>query len=482
MRLLLLLFVFLSGCSSHRPIEEPLRGNLPAKFQSTSAPKLSRAEAGKIPWWKSFEDPYLDRLMARCLAKNLDLEIALERYRQAFAERQGALSPKRIQSDLQVSSGRTQFFLPGRGALANERTSIAVPFNYELDAYGRLNRAIEAADWNRYASLHDLQALTQSLTAELGRLYFLAREARAQEALVDEQLETGEKLLAILEERFEAGQITPLDVLQQEQTLEGLRARRTGLEADRAAYELEMQALLGETPGSRTFPEEAELPKLPALPDPGIPSDLLHQRPDLRARLDRIRAADERLAVALLDRFPVVRLAASLSYQVAKPSNLFENLLQGFSAELVQPLLDGGRRKAQIALQRSRLEGLLLEYRLGFLEALRDVEIQLTREAHQRRALTQLKTQEATAREAYDLASERYLEGAEDFLRVLTSLQALHQVQQNRLAAEAGLLTRRVQLTRALGGSWSQSAAAQLLDRPRFSARTQPKPHSKEAP
>lgn len=440
------------GCSArHQPLEVAPSVTPPTRF--TQAPS-DDSGVQPVRWWEAFPDSDLHQMIVTALEANLDLQASWARLRQAMQQGRVAWSQSKGAVDFEVSGGRNQLFLPG-GARAVDRNSVGFPASWELDLWGRLRSSTQAAYLDAEAARADTEALALSLTAEVGLSWVGVLEQRARRRLLEEQLDTNRDLLDAIRIRFGHGQSTGLDFFQQRQLLEGTQARLALIAAEESTHAHRLAVLLGRAPGEQPLPHRVRLPYLASLPRLGIPSGLLSSRPDLRGAFRRVEAADRRVAAALRDRLPSIRLTGSLTTQASKPSALFRGVLRSLFANLALPVLDGGRRRAEVARSRAQAHERLLAFQAAFLSALEEVETALAREHAQRAYLAQLQLQESSTRKAFEVASARYLEGAEDFLRVLTSLGALHQVQQQQVEGRAQLLRHRIALHRALGGDWT---------------------------
>ena len=201
------------------------------------------------------------------------------------------------------------------------------------------------------------------------------------------------------------------------------------------------------------------LPDLPALPALGVPADLLSRRPDVRAAYRRARAADERVTAALAARLPTLRLSASAFLQSGGVAGLFDTLFWNIGAGLAAPLYQGGRLRAEADRAALARDERLALWADTLLVALSEVEEALILEQEQTRYLAELATQLETAERSLALAAQQYQRGVTDYVRVLSAVSALHQLEQTRLAAERQRLSHRVQLYRALGGSWLEEQA-----------------------
>ena len=276
-------------------------------------------------------------------------------------------------------------------------------------------------------------------------------------ALLEEQLETSQKLLEVIEVRFSNAGATAVDVYQQREQLASVRAQIPPAREGLALLEHQLAVLLGEAPGHPSPTGLENLPVLPPLPETGVPADLIRNRPDLRAAIRRIGAADHRLAIAIADRYPSLRLSAEAGHQDSSLKYLFRDWIWNLTASITGPIVDAGRRKAEVERNRAVLQERLLDFEKTGLTALREVEDALVQEYHQQQLIDELDKQRALARSAYEAGRSRYLSGVGNFLTVLTEIQALQRVERSLISARKTLIDRRIALCQALGGTWTQN-------------------------
>jgi len=451
-----LLFV-LAACNPH------------ARRDPTVAPvavpeRFAGAAEGVRPadrWWTAFDDADLDGLMDRLLAENLDLKAAWARVVQSRAVATQAGSSRWPQVTAGAGAGAARVNRAGFGptgptaveADVVERYSLSAGVSYEVDLWGRIEALTHAAEADVAASRLDRQALAVSLTASVADTWFALVEQRAQRALLDSQLEVNRTLHELLKLRFTNGLASAVDVLQQEALLRSVEARQPLVGARISLFQHRLDALLARAPDEVVTKGTATLPRLPAHPSVGLPAELLKRRPDIRAAQTRIAATDHRVAAAVAARFPTLRLDASTGFEADSFSDLIDRWVWSIGANLVAPLVDGGRRAAEVERRKAALrEGV---HRLGgaVLGALREVADALVQERQQAEHLARTDAQLVTSRALFEESRARYLQGVGDYLPVLNALRALQQTEQTRLAAHRTLLSHRIQLHRALGGA-----------------------------
>ncbi len=404
-------------------------------------------------WWAAFKDPHLDEVVQQALASNLDLLAAWDRLRQAEAIAKAAGARLWPWLDATASAARTRTRNERTGTETTNDFSLGLQASYEVDIWSRVRAGRDAARLAAQASREDVAATAILLSAQVATTWFRLVESIGQLAILDEQVRTNREHLDIVTARFERGQVSAVDVLQQRQLLEATRAEKHLVESRVGVLTHQLAVLLGRPPRELTLPTEAKLPDLPPLPDAGVPADLVRRRPDVRAAHLRLAAASREVAAAVADRFPTLTLSGVAQTSAAHVGDLFENWLASVAAGVLAPVLDGGRRAAEVERTRAVVAQRLHEYGQAILRALREVEDALVRERQQRKYLASIEEQLDLAARAAARTRERYVKGVEDYLRVLTTLRDLQRLQRARLSARRQLLEDRVALYQALAGS-----------------------------
>ncbi len=432
-------------------------------------------------WCTDFGSPELEGLVEASFERNLDLRQAFARLKQARAvadQQQAQLWPW-LSADAGVTQQRTdigsQFgediptgepgaeppepdFFSIDDSFTTYRASMAA--SYEVDVWGKIRNRWRAAELDAAAVRAQAESLAITLTSQIAESWLEMVYQREQLDLLEDQLQTSEKFYELTLLRLSRGNATALDVTQQKQNLEQLRGQLALAKGAEAVARNQLAVLVGTAPQADLGLEHDALPDIAPVPDPGVPADLLERRPDLRAAHLQLRAADRRLAAAVAERLPSLQLSANLSLQATEIAELFEQLLYSLSASLSQPIFQGGRITAQIEQAEGVAEEALYSYAQTLLTALREVQDALIQEGQQEEFVESLRRQVDEAETALELARDRYRAGAVDYLRVLTAIRSLQETQQRFLDARRQRLSNRVQLCRALGGTWTRDLEA----------------------
>lgn len=448
----LITMLLLTGCSLHQPTEVRLSVELPQEFLE----QQMTAEARPLPgqWWLVFEDQQLNALIAELFEQNLELTQAVARLEQ-------------VEALARITRSAESPFLSGGGNVGrssqpgladdfignNQQLSLAA--GYELDLWGKLSAQSRAAELDLSASRQDLQTLYLGLSARLADLYFLAIEQRAQLALTDQSIASFAETLSRVENRYNLGLVPAVDMYQARQSLAGAQAARYLFEASLGEVEHAIAVLIGRYPERSPGGSLEQLPVAPDLFDAGIPAELISQRPDLQAALQRVEAADYRVAAAIADRFPSISLSGGYgSLRQDVTAGLIKGEFWSLLGNLAMPIVDGGRRRAEVDRKEAALREAVANYQQKVLTAFQEVEDALVNNyATQQRVERLAETAQATGA-TLRLSTDRYLAGLVDYLPVLTAQRNDFDVSSRLLAARRQLLAERISLARALGGDW----------------------------
>jgi NodT family efflux transporter outer membrane factor (OMF) lipoprotein len=421
----------------------------PAKFSETGQANL------QDKWWRSFNDPSLNVLVERAIGENFTLRSAWARLNQARALARKAGSERYPSLNGTAGASRSAIHTNGQGGTTTGASySLGLAASYEVDVWGRVAATVEAAERDVDVSRQDLRAAAITLSADVALTWFRLVEQTRQLTLLDEQVKTNTDSLELITLRFRAGQVGGTDVLQQKQTLERTQGARQQVLANIKTYRHQLALLTGQAPGAKLPAVPKALPATPALPATGVPSACFARRPDVKAAELSVASADRSVAAALADRYPKISLSVSASTDAQQVRDLFDNWAANLAANLIAPILDGGRREAEVDRQRARLEERLNGYAAKVLQALREVEDALVRERHQRDFLVSLDKQLRLSKQSTNDIRENYLKGAMSFLRYLTTLLQHQELQRSVLRSELTMLEYRISLYRALSGGW----------------------------
>jgi NodT family efflux transporter outer membrane factor (OMF) lipoprotein len=432
------------------------------------------------PWWSAFEDEDLNTVMAYGLRANFNLRIAADRLRAADAAAQAALAP--ILPNLafrfgisgapdEVTAGRTGFLTTDLLDDFTYNASGSISADLGLDVSGRYTLGYQAARSDKNASAQDRANAASDVANAIANTWFDIALTQGQQALLVEQLQTSEQILELTELRFERGEGSAVEVLQQRQQLAAARARLPLVRANLGVYQRNLAVLLGQPSRARHgLPMPEGLPDLPPRPSLGVPQDLLQQRPDLVAADARLNAAWRRRMSSERAFLPSLSVGASLDGSFSNYQNISFGLQPtvefgsffgwGVSASVSLPIFDGGRTVA--TLRQARANEAVAANNLGalILQGIAEVELAASIEQGQSERLDAVLAQAAASREAFEAAMARYRDGVVDYNTVLNTLKASQENALLVLQTERDVLTARINLHDALGGMWTQAYAS----------------------
>lgn len=413
------------------------------------------------PWWERFADPTTVRLVEEALANNPDLLEASARAMEARALLAGARGARLPGIDGSFSRDRRKstFTLPGSGRVGVLTTTWDLNFavSYQVDTWGKLARAEQAAWAGLLASEGNRLAATHTIVAEVIRARVQIASLQKQLEVTRRSIESLQATLNILEARWEQGVGEPAERRLTRRDLATARADVPAIEQRLALAHNALDVLLGRRPGSgaRLADPLPDLPDLQPVPV-GLPAALLDRRPDLRATEFRAMAEQARLGVAIGDLYPSLTLTASGGFTADDLNDLLDSdsIIYAFVGNLSQKIFSGGRLQAEVDASLARTQALAARYAGDVLNAMREVEDALIRERYARDQLVQIDiaVEEATAAEK--LLRERYESGIDRLLVVLETERRLRASEERQVLARQSLWDARIDLFLALGGDW----------------------------
>ncbi len=454
--LLWLLFLVLWGqaISSCAPYSPHARSGLEETALPDSFSIQDSIQDPNKRWWEIIGDEQLNSFVEEALAGNqglLSYWARLERA-QAQARKAGADLKPSMAGD--AGAAYTKINTDDGGSVENENYTVGLIASYEVDLWGRIRATHESALLEAEASREDLSAAAMTVAAEVADRWIAILSQRLQRQLLEQQLAANKTYLDLVELRFRKSLASALDVFQQRQLVERVKAQLPLIEKQEHMLENQLAILLGRMPNQAPQVSRKEMPILDTVPAVGLPVQLLQNRPDIAAALRRLEASDQDLAAARADRLPSLRLTGGASYDSDELEELFDNWIVSLAASLTAPILDGSRRRAEVEINRAAVQQQLAEYRQVVLSAVREVEDALISETKIREHIAALESQLQAAQNALTEAGTRYVNGLNDYLPVLTQLLSVQNLEIDLIRRHEDLLVARIDLYRAIGGSW----------------------------
>lgn len=422
---------------------------------------ISGSEVVPDKWWTSFNDGQLNVLVDSALNNNMDLAVIWQQFRaaEAIVKREGGDLWPQLDASAQSAISR-----PKPDFAGGENVQLGLSASYEVDLWGRIRTAVQAEKFRATASLADYKTAALSLSAEIALTWYRLMAAKKQMALAEEQISTNENIIRLIRARFGSGQVRAVDILRQSQLLENTKDQKLIFETNARLLENQLSVLLGRPPNNGFQTDTLGFPKLPEMPETGIPLELVRRRPDVQNAYDLLQAADMDMASAVRSKYP--RLSTRLSAQLRANDfqTLFQNWAYSLAGNLTAPLFYGNRLSAEVdrteAVKNQRLYG----YGQIVLEAFRETEDALIREIKQKERIEVLRRQLELAQNTNKQLRIEFLNGLSAYLDVLLSLDQEQQLRRDVIEAEAEQLEIRIQLYRALAGSFDTERTLTLME------------------
>lgn len=434
---------------------------------------LPQHEAPSAPqaldrWWESFGDATLSKLVNEALQHNADILVAAERIRQsqgALDEARAALVPS-INAELDPSRSHTSAVSqqPGRPPVGN-RFKGGISASWEVDLWGRLSSAREAARAKLLAADYAQQGMRSSIAAQTARSYFILLGLDSSEALYTQTLATRSEALNLQYKRFKAGSASEYELRLSEAEQAQIAAALPSLRASRERAEAALGVLLGRSPKDiiegdiARGPGLGELVKAPEIPA-GLHAELLTRRPDVRQAQAQLQATEFNVDAARAAYFPSLSLTGFFGGESLELGKMFDSANRSWSlaGAITQPLIGLAAIGARVDTARAARNEAVLNYERAARNAYGDAKSALATHRASRETLLAAQTRVEAQNRAKALIDLRYKQGVSSMLDVVDA-------ERNRLAAESDRvnalrdrLTALVDVYQALGGGWSEAA------------------------
>lgn len=459
----------LAGCAVGPRYQRPAL-DTPAAYrpaQSDSRDLTAPESLGDLGWWEVMPDPRLRAYVAEALTNSWDIKAAAARVLQAEAAARAARS--QFLPALGAGGDWTTARSSQRGAAAIPRgvdpeaeqfSAYATMASYELDLWGRIRRANEAARARLLATEAARQTVLQTLVAQVATAYLSLLELDYELEIARSTYDASTDSLALTTAREEGGVASMQDVHQAKILVATAEAAIAETHRRIEQKENELSLLLGRNPGSPARGEGLLRQKLDVPVPPGLPSSLIERRPDIRAAEQALVAANADIGQAKAAFFPQVTLTGLYGYQAVALSDLFSAPARTwrFGPAVSAPLFTGGALRANLRLARAQFDEALAQYQRTVQTAFHEVSDALI--AYQRTREFRVRQEERTEahRSATELANTRYEGGVTSYLEVLYNEQELFAAELALAQARLNELLSVVQLYRALGGGWKEPA------------------------
>jgi NodT family efflux transporter outer membrane factor (OMF) lipoprotein len=468
----------LAACKVGPNFTEP-KEPVPDHYAGTVGAEAADA-APQSFWWQEFHDPELDRLESQVAAGNLDLKASFLRIVVARNQAQQARSQGLPSLNGTASFNRDQLGLAG--ILKSQNVNVTSPneqnllgtlekpvnifqlgfdASWELDLFGKVRRAVEAADANSLATVEARNDLLVSLRAEVAQTYFQLRAAQMLRKATADQIAAQRDVLELTQSRHQHGLAGEADV-------DTARAQLASLQSDLPPYDQTIATsrhaiavLTGQIPEAldAEFGESGELPALPQAVPVGLPATLARRRPDIRESEATLHAATAEVGVSVASLFPDISLTGTYGLRNLSPGYLFDwdSRFYTFGSSVSVPIFHGGALVANVRLSRAQAAEAALQYRRTVLGALQEVEDGLSNLRQDALRTAALKESLASNQRALAVDVDAYQHGLITYISVLTVQIQTVQAQQQLAQAVLAQSTDLVKLYKALGGGWQDA-------------------------
>ena len=454
----------LGGCLLTGDKPEPALDIPPFYSAGPRNPVAAEAAVPPLDWWRAFRSRELTEIIDAACAANLDIAAAVARIVQADANSRiigAALLPivdlngsaSRIRTSRSTSAGGTTGSL---GGSERDLLSTSLSASYEIDFWGKNRSATRAAEQVAVASRYDREVIGLTTVVSAANAYFQVLATQDRLRVARENLASATRVLNLIQQRLQAGTASALDTAQQESLVNTQRAAIPPLEQTLRQNRVTLAVLMARSPESVSIRggslRSIAYPRV----TPGLPSELLAQRPDIREAEANLAAANANVENARAQFLPSITLTGEGGYQSAILRTLLrpESAFYTATAGLLQPIFEGGRLLGNLDLQKGRQDELLQNYRKAVISGFADVEnaLDAIRQTAQRERLQREVV--SSSRRAFDISEQRLREGTVDLVTVLQTQQTLYQADDALAQARLAHVLAIVSLYQALGGGW----------------------------
>ncbi|EKO3498972.1 efflux transporter outer membrane subunit [Vibrio fluvialis] len=418
-----------TGCVARSELPEQ-NVTVPEQWQTGQTQSETQAIS---QWWTSFGDPQLNQWVEKVLATNSDLAIATLTLKQARLE--AGLATSDTYPDVSASvSGERSKPLDGGDSSKSYQASLSV--SYELDLWGKLSAAKDAAMWTALATQQEREATAQSLVATTAQLYWQIGYLNQRVELSNNDIKDAKETLALTQSQYRHGSVTRVNVLEAERTLAGLEATHRDYLQQRTEAVNAFAILFDQPPQDLTT-------SIPALPDyavptieAGVPADVLNRRPDVKQSLFELKSVLATKDNTDTNYFPSLTLTGALGGSSTELRKLLSDPIGTLGADLTLPFLNWNEMQLNRDIAQVKYESAIISYRKTLYAALQDVDNALSAKENYEFQAEKLQKQYDSAAEVARIYKSQYEYGAIDITTLLDA-------QENERSAKASLLENR---------------------------------------
>jgi NodT family efflux transporter outer membrane factor (OMF) lipoprotein len=453
--LCLLLTLLVGGCMSLGPDYQTPDAEVEADWIEIEDELVTSEPATDPKWWQlTFQDPELDQLVETALKQNLTLRSAGLRVLQSQQQLAIAIGNQYPQQQQATGSASRQ----KESDIIFNNYNLGLNIGWEVDFWGRFSRQVESASAELDASVASYDGALVSMVSQVAQNYILIRTYQARLKVIRENIKSQEESLRVARAKFDAGEVSALDVDQAESLLNNTRATVPSLETSLQQFKNGLAVLLGKPPHefNALLSEEEGIPEAPAIVALGMPQDLIRRRPDIRTAERQLAAQSAQIGFAVTELYPHLTIGGGIGTSAMETGDLFENTSETWSlfGAFEWNIFNYGRLQSNVRLQDALFQQLLVDYHNTVLQAQGDVENAIVAYIKSHEEFKAYDLAAAASQRAVDVATIQYQEGAIDFNTLITTLNANVQQQDVLTATQGSVATNLVKVYKALGGGW----------------------------
>lgn len=451
--------IFSISCSVHKVVKKPQHKlNIEeSKFENTKKDYKLNSK-----FWESFEDKKLNEFVNTVFEKNLNLKEAVARLKQMEAisniSKAGYFPTVNISAGAQNTKYSYDAYNILTGTVSDDIDiySTNLSIGYQLDLWGKIKNGRKAELLNYLSTEKGVESTYLTIAGNAVDLWYSIAEQQMAVELTKEQIKVVSKYLDLINSRAAKGLASLLEVLQQKQVLENIKNQLPAEMMKLEVLKNQLAVLIAENPSNFKFENSLTIPEIKDLPNTGLPSDLLKNRPDVKAAEFALISADHKLAVAIADRFPSISLGINLGSQADSPSNLFDKWFLKLSSDILAPIVDGGRRRNEVKRNKAIVFEKFNSWKLSILNSIKEVEDAIITEKKYKETYLNVKKQVELSKTTLDQSLDRYINGLTEYLNVLNAQKSYYQLQREEIRIKRQLVSNRVKLYLALGGDMKE--------------------------
>jgi len=445
---------------------------LPDSWPVVQDDAAQKAGVADEQWWHLYGDATLDQLEEEALLHNSDIQVAAARVLEVRAQLGITQADQYPAVSANVSGSRTKYSLdnaipyPSYLPRTQNVTQATLNASYEIDLWGKLRRASEAARADLLSAESAKETVRLTLTAQVAQQYFALVALDAQEAAVRRLLASRQERIELNKKQVEVGVMSEYDLHQAEADVAAVQSQLASIAQARNKQETTLTLLLGRSPRDVMVSKlDRGSPAVPLITVPdGLPADMLLRRPDLRDAEQHLVALNARIGAARAQYFPSISLTSFVGGQSVEFANLFTSpagIFQ-FAANLSEPIFNAGRTGFMVDVAEARRDQALIQYKQAVANAFGDVRNALSAQESAKQVLAYESARSDALSQAYKQAERRYQAGIASRLELLDVERNYLQAQLNRLDAERAQRSAVADLFKALGGGWKKQEVAKV--------------------